>query len=152
MFPEYLRENYGLLSRTESRCQTRTHIHPARPLAFTQGCIQLRARRSATNYIAAAVSPKIAERYTSSIVAYCESLQDFLLRGTRRDDVRPGLRITNYKKRAVIAFSATHKRCFRQPYLTKISKNQINIKNKSLFCRFSAKLMLFLKIRQISCY
>ena len=57
-------------------------------------------------YIAAAASPEIAERYTSSIVAYCESLQDFPLRGTRRDDVRPGLRITNYKKRAVIAFAA----------------------------------------------
>ena len=56
-------------------------------------------------YIAAAASPEIAERYTSSIVAYCESLQDFPLRGTRRDDVRPGLRITNYKKRAVIAFA-----------------------------------------------
>ena len=56
-------------------------------------------------YIAAAASPEIAERYTSSIVAYCESLQDFPLRGTRRDDVRLGLRITNYKKRAVIAFA-----------------------------------------------
>ena len=56
-------------------------------------------------YIAAAASPEIAERYTSSIVAYCQSLQDFPLRGTRRDDVRPGLRITNYKKRAVIAFA-----------------------------------------------
>ena len=56
-------------------------------------------------YIAAAASPETAERYTSSIVAYCESLQYFPLRGTRRDDVRPGLRITNYKKRAVIAFA-----------------------------------------------
>jgi len=28
------------------------------------------------------------------------------MRGTMRDDVRPGLRITNYKKRAVIAFAA----------------------------------------------
>lgn len=55
-------------------------------------------------FIAAAASPGIAERYTSSIVAYCESLRDFPLRGTRRDDVRPGLRITNYKKRVVIAF------------------------------------------------
>lgn len=27
------------------------------------------------------------------------------MRGTHRDDVRPGLRITNYKKRAVIAFA-----------------------------------------------
>jgi len=55
-------------------------------------------------YIAAAASPEIAERYTSAIVTYCESLQNFPHRGTRRDDVRPGLCITNYKKRAVIAF------------------------------------------------
>lgn len=33
----------------------------------------------------------------------CESLQTFPHRGTARDDVRPGLRITHYKKRAVIA-------------------------------------------------
>ena len=46
-------------------------------------------------YVAAAVSPAMAEHYTNSIVAYCESLHDFPQRGTRRDDVRPGLRITN---------------------------------------------------------
>ena len=56
-------------------------------------------------YIAAAASPKIAEHYTSSIVAYCEGLQDSPHRGSRRDDVRFGLRITNYKKRVVIAFA-----------------------------------------------
>ena len=56
-------------------------------------------------YIAVAASPDIAERYTSAIVTYCESLRDFPLRGTSRDDVRPGLRITHYKKRAVIAFA-----------------------------------------------
>jgi plasmid stabilization system protein ParE len=55
-------------------------------------------------YIAAAASPEIAERYTSAIVTYCEGLQTFPHRGSRRDDIRPGLRITNYKKRAVIAF------------------------------------------------
>ncbi|MCL1926406.1 MAG: type II toxin-antitoxin system RelE/ParE family toxin [Syntrophorhabdaceae bacterium] len=55
-------------------------------------------------YIATAASPDIAARYTESIVAYCESLRAFPLRGTTRDDVRPGLRVTNYKKRAVIAF------------------------------------------------
>ncbi len=55
-------------------------------------------------YIAATASPAIAERYTSAIVTYCEGLQTFPRRGTRRDDIRPGLRITNYKKRAVIAF------------------------------------------------
>ena len=57
-------------------------------------------------YIAAAASPNIAARYTGAIVSYCESLCTFPHRGTMRDDVRPGLRITNYKKRAVIAFDA----------------------------------------------
>ena len=50
------------------------------------------------SYIAAAASPDIAVRYTEAIVSYCESLCSFLHRGTIRDDVRPGLRITNYKK------------------------------------------------------
>ena len=56
------------------------------------------------HYIAEAASPHIAVRYTEAIVSFCERLCTFPLRGTRRDDVRPGLRITNYKKRAVIAF------------------------------------------------
>ena len=56
------------------------------------------------HYIAAAASPEIAQRYTNAIVAYCEGLQTVPLRGARRDDIRPGLRITNYKKRTVIAF------------------------------------------------
>lgn len=55
-------------------------------------------------YIAAAASPDVAVRYTEAIVTYCESLRTFPLRGTMRDDVRPGLRITNYRKRVVIAF------------------------------------------------
>ena len=55
-------------------------------------------------HIAAAVSADIAARYTEAIVSYCESLSTFPHRGAMRDDVRPGLRITNYKKRAVIAF------------------------------------------------
>ncbi|OIQ77075.1 plasmid stabilization system protein [mine drainage metagenome] len=55
-------------------------------------------------YIAAAASPNIAARYIEAIVSYCESLRTFPHRGTMRDDVRPGLRITSYKKRAVIAF------------------------------------------------
>ena len=56
------------------------------------------------SYIAAAASPEIAARYTEAIVTYCEGLRAFPHRGTRRDDVRPGLRIINYRKRAVIAF------------------------------------------------
>lgn len=56
-------------------------------------------------HIAEAASPAIAARYTEAIVAYCETLHIFPLRGSRRDDVRPGLRITHYRKRAVIAFT-----------------------------------------------
>ena len=55
-------------------------------------------------YIAKAASPDVEAHYTEAIVSYCESLDAFPLRGSQRDDVRPGLRITNYKKRAVIAF------------------------------------------------
>ena len=55
-------------------------------------------------YIAEAASPDVAAHYTEAIVSYCESLCRFPLRGTQREDVRPGLRITNYKKRTVIAF------------------------------------------------
>ncbi|MDO8263591.1 MAG: type II toxin-antitoxin system RelE/ParE family toxin [Gallionella sp.] len=55
-------------------------------------------------YIAVVASPEIADRYTNAIVTYCEGLHTFPLRGTCRDDIRPGLRITHYKKRAVIAF------------------------------------------------
>lgn len=55
-------------------------------------------------YIAEHASPAIAERYTSAIVTYCEDLSTLPHRGTRRDDIRAGLRITNYKRRAVIAF------------------------------------------------
>ena len=49
-------------------------------------------------YIAAASSPAIAERYTNGIVSYCESLHRFPNRGNRRDDVRPGLRIAKLQK------------------------------------------------------
>lgn len=56
-------------------------------------------------YIAgSAASPAVAARYTEAIVTYCEQLQTFPHRGIQRDDIRPGLRVTHYRKRAVIAF------------------------------------------------
>jgi toxin ParE1/3/4 len=55
-------------------------------------------------YIAAGESPEVAARYTDSIVTFCESLQTLPHRGIQRDDIRPGLRITNYRKRVAIAF------------------------------------------------
>jgi plasmid stabilization system protein ParE len=55
-------------------------------------------------YIAEQASPETAARYTEAIVACCERLSNFPHRGAARDDIRPGLRITNYKGRTVIAF------------------------------------------------
>ena len=57
------------------------------------------------HYIAAQASPDTAGRYTDAIVTYCEGMSAFPHRGTRRDDIRPGLRITNCKGRSVIAFN-----------------------------------------------
>ena len=56
------------------------------------------------HYVAAKASPEIAEHFTDGIVTYCESLSTFPARGNRRDDIRPGLRITSYRKRIAIAF------------------------------------------------
>ena len=58
-------------------------------------------------YIAQAASPAVAQRYLDAIVTYCEGLRSFPYRSTRRDDIRPGLRITNYKRRCVIAFDVS---------------------------------------------
>lgn len=55
-------------------------------------------------YISAASSPEAAARYTDAIVTYCEGLKTLPRRGTRRDDIRPGLRTTSFRKRVVIAF------------------------------------------------
>lgn len=58
-------------------------------------------------YISERATPAIAECYPSTIVSYCESLSTFPMRGTLRNDIRPGLRTTGYKRRATIAFEAT---------------------------------------------
>lgn len=55
-------------------------------------------------YIADNASPEIAVRFTDAIVKYCEGLTAFPHRGTPRDDIRPGLRVTNYRKRTIIAY------------------------------------------------
>lgn len=57
------------------------------------------------HYLADIASPDIAHSYTSRIIDFCEQLDTFPLRGNQRDDIRPGLRTTHYKKQTVIAFS-----------------------------------------------
>ena len=59
------------------------------------------------HYIADAASPETAAQYTEGIVNYCNGFQLSSHRGTIRNDIRPGLRVTNYKKRTVIAYTVT---------------------------------------------
>jgi plasmid stabilization system protein ParE len=57
--------------------------------------------------IAAASSPEIAANYASAIAKQCESLSTFPMRGTRRNDIRPGLRVFGFRRRVSIAFEVT---------------------------------------------
>ena len=54
--------------------------------------------------ISGAASPAVAARYVDSIVDYCQNLQTFPHRGTRRDDLRPGLRTLGFRRRVTILF------------------------------------------------
>ncbi|NVM77287.1 plasmid stabilization system protein ParE [Duganella sp. SG902] len=56
-------------------------------------------------YVAERASAATALRYTKAIVDYCVTFEAFPYRGAQRDDIRPGLRITNFKKNVVIAFT-----------------------------------------------
>jgi plasmid stabilization system protein ParE len=52
-------------------------------------------------HIAAVASPEIAARYTDAIVEQCESLKTFPMRGARRDDIRPGLRVFGFRRLSI---------------------------------------------------
>lgn len=45
-----------------------------------------------------------AARFVDGIVAYCESFETFPERGTRRDDLLPGLRVIGYRDSVTVAF------------------------------------------------
>jgi len=55
-------------------------------------------------YIAERAGHAIAGQYIDRIEAACLSLENTPIRGTRRDDIRPGLRIVGFERRATIAF------------------------------------------------
>jgi len=58
-------------------------------------------------HIATVASPEIAANYTDAIMNQCESLKMFPIRGARRDDLRPGLRVFGFRRRVSIAFEIT---------------------------------------------
>ena len=57
--------------------------------------------------IAADAGAERARSYTDRIVTICRNLVTFPERGTRRDELRPGLRTTTYRRRVTIAYHIT---------------------------------------------
>lgn len=55
-------------------------------------------------YIAEMAGDAVADGYTSRILAFCRRLDTFPHRGTRRDDILPGLRVVGFERRVSIAF------------------------------------------------
>ena len=62
------------------------------------------------DWIAAAASPNVALSYLEHIETYCLGFTHASERGHRRDDIRPGLRITGFERRVTIAFSVSEER------------------------------------------
>jgi toxin ParE1/3/4 len=69
--------------------------------------LAIRQIESLHEYITTHSSEKRADAYVGRIVAFCKGLTTFPLRGTRRDDLLPGLRVIGFERRATIAFAAT---------------------------------------------
>lgn len=60
------------------------------------------------NYIAhASGSPETASRYVDNIVTYCEGLDVFPERGTKREDIWPSLRLVGLRRRTTLHSPST---------------------------------------------
>lgn len=57
------------------------------------------------DYVADRSAERVAARFVDSIVGFCEKLKRYPRRGTRRDDLFPGLRTVGFKRRVTIAFA-----------------------------------------------
>jgi toxin ParE1/3/4 len=56
-------------------------------------------------YITTHSGEQRADDYVNRIVAFCEGLKTFPLRGTRHDNLLPGLSVIGFERRATIAFA-----------------------------------------------
>ncbi len=62
------------------------------------------------DWIADAAGPSVALSYLERIETYCSSFDVASERGTKRDDVRPGLRIVGFERRVTIAFTVDNEK------------------------------------------
>ncbi len=56
------------------------------------------------DYIAEASGTAVAGAYIDRVEAACLAFETFPERGRRRDDIRPGLRVVGFERRATIVF------------------------------------------------
>lgn len=57
------------------------------------------------DYVAPRGGERVARDHVAQIYACCLDFRTFPERGTRRDDLRPGLRLVGYRRQAIIAFA-----------------------------------------------
>ncbi len=55
-------------------------------------------------YLVPEAGERTARAWVDRLIVYCEGFATFPERGTRRDDIAPGLRTVGYRRRATIAF------------------------------------------------
>jgi len=77
-----------------------THVLRFAPEALAQ-------LESLEAYIAQSASPQRAAEFVDAIVDHCEKLRTFPQRGTKRDDLRPGLRTLGFRRRVTILFEVS---------------------------------------------
>jgi toxin ParE1/3/4 len=66
--------------------------------------------------ISGKTAPTVADRFTGAIVDYCEKLETFPQRGTRRDDLRPGPRTIGFRRGVTIAAFIIQRQLFVERY------------------------------------
>jgi plasmid stabilization system protein ParE len=74
-----------------------------RRIVLSRGAI--RQLKAIEIYLSAGMSDERAALFVDGILERCDSLVDFPFRGTPRDDLRPDIRTTVYRRRVVIAYS-----------------------------------------------
>ena len=60
-----------------------------------------------SDWVAERASVRTARGYAARIRRYCERFDVFSERGTRRDDLRPGIRTIGFERRVTIVFTVT---------------------------------------------
>lgn len=77
---------------------------PPRPYHVVLDEPAWRDLRDIFDYINSRAGPVVAGRFTTKLYEYCVGLSHTPERGTRRDELTPGLRTIGYRRRATIAF------------------------------------------------